>query len=863
MVLLNLHEDIQGLLKNYREERAFNANDWVEKKCTAFNDYLRNCGLSACVVSVSGGVDSAVTLALCKFAEAMPNSPIKKVLAISQPIHSSDWALNRARETCESLGAEMKVIDQTAIHKQIQGVVDTACDVTGNAFATGQLRSYMRTPSAYYCAQLLSQQGTPCVVMGTGNMDEDGYLAYFCKAGDGVVDVQLIADLHKSEVFKVGYELNVPKSTLIAAPSADLWDGQEDEEELGFTYDFIELYTGKFLQLRTDEERDAYLSVLSTEGRKQWDSWSAAAVSIPALTAALCNVENERLQEVHCKQYARDKMAEVYIRVTVFHNDGQFNLGTAKPMLLSSYLPVEVAAVQAFNMMYGTNLIPGNPNVSVCLYHENGTRLTNLMGVSQNACLVVADGPFVPHTFKDCLPWRSDWDSNKIGNFLTGLVSANYQDEILSGSSSSEQVMLQSLKDLDVFFYSEHDNWLASLAAQGITPPQLTTPSSARSTQVSSTTPSTDSTVHKNENDKIKPDLSKFSYPSVMSWVNDNIIATPNPLSVQQSRSSCSSGEVFPECSTRSNSNMTNDSTFNGNSSATIDTMNFQRLVNNVQLPEIYMGKNPSMGRVTKKNTKQTKDRTADKLWREKVSDKLEDLKNSVPTLSEGKQRSTKITIFKTAREYLQKTMSENERLLEEVKRQKAELKARQNIGAGDFAVNTGVLILEQRMDMLEAGPVLIFADHHWKLMTGQLNPEGKRFQELCGVDKVPFMYSSCKVMNRTLFESRKVVWSGVMACLRSDGVIMACNAVIEPINLKESISDEGLCEEVSERDNNEGVVRSVVLCSNWFRFNMGDNIGPHVRASPSNSAEPLDSVSNSEHVSAHKSVNETTVAVE
>jgi NH3-dependent NAD+ synthetase len=59
------------------------------------------------------------------------------------------------------------------------------------------MRSYMRTPVGYYCAQLLSQAGTPCVVMGTGNRDEDGYLAYFCKAGDGVVDIQLIADLHK------------------------------------------------------------------------------------------------------------------------------------------------------------------------------------------------------------------------------------------------------------------------------------------------------------------------------------------------------------------------------------------------------------------------------------------------------------------------------------------------------------------------------------------------------------------------------------------------------------------------------------------------------------------------------------------
>ena len=77
------------------------------------------------------------------------------------------------------------------------------------------------------------------MVMGTGNHDEDGYLGYFCKAGDGVVDVQLIADLHKSEVFKVGAVLGVPQSILSSPPSADLWEGQTDEDELGVTYDFV------------------------------------------------------------------------------------------------------------------------------------------------------------------------------------------------------------------------------------------------------------------------------------------------------------------------------------------------------------------------------------------------------------------------------------------------------------------------------------------------------------------------------------------------------------------------------------------------------------------------------------------------
>ena len=128
----------------------------------------------------------------------------------------------------------------------------------------------MRTPVGYYVAQLFSQQGTPAIVMGTGNMDEDGYLGYFCKAGDGVVDVSTISDLHKSEVFAVSRALGVPSQTLDAAPSADLWDGQTDEGELGLTYDFIELFTGMFLKL-DEAKKAAFVASLSPDAKKQFE----------------------------------------------------------------------------------------------------------------------------------------------------------------------------------------------------------------------------------------------------------------------------------------------------------------------------------------------------------------------------------------------------------------------------------------------------------------------------------------------------------------------------------------------------------------------------------------------------------------
>jgi NAD+ synthase (glutamine-hydrolysing) len=184
----------------------------------------------------------------------------------------------RALECGEKLGAEVIVIDQSPVYDQLHKLVEREVKIEGNHFARGQLKSYMRTPVAFFTAQLISQTGLPCIVLGTGNRDEDGYLYYFCKAGDGVADVQLINDLHKSEVFKVGERLGVPDSILKAPPSADLWVGQTDEDELGFSYDFVELYT-EYLNY-SKEEQEKLLNELSDDALKQFRKLENMAVTI-------------------------------------------------------------------------------------------------------------------------------------------------------------------------------------------------------------------------------------------------------------------------------------------------------------------------------------------------------------------------------------------------------------------------------------------------------------------------------------------------------------------------------------------------------------------------------------------------------
>ncbi|KAL0487918.1 NAD+ synthase NadE [Acrasis kona] len=273
------HEELKKVLAKDRERRAFDPQAWLDRKADTLNEYCRKNGLKACVISVSGGVDSAVTLAIADYARNREGSPIERVVGVAQPIHSTEKIWKRALELSEAYKkVEIFTVDQTTVFDQLKQISDKAIGINGGDFASGQLRSYMRTPVGFYTAQLLSQNGTPAIVLGTGNKDEDGYLYYFCKAGDGIADVQLIHDLHKHEVFVVGELLKVPSTTLDAPPSADLWDGQTDEEELGFSYDFVELWT-EYLEF-SEDEKALFRASLSEEARKEFDSNGEKAATV-------------------------------------------------------------------------------------------------------------------------------------------------------------------------------------------------------------------------------------------------------------------------------------------------------------------------------------------------------------------------------------------------------------------------------------------------------------------------------------------------------------------------------------------------------------------------------------------------------
>jgi len=271
--------ELLDALDEYRETRGFNARRILEEKLRGINAYFLEHKLSGAVVGVSGGIDSAVVLGLLKRASEQEGSPLREVLAVSLPFTVDQGATNQdvARENAsrvaEAFGVRLACMDLGSTFEALRVTARSGVMKRGDAWADGQLVAYLRTPALYYLAAILTSQGNPAIVCGTTNRDEGAYLGFFGKASDGMVDLQIISDLHKGEVYELGRLLGVPKSTLRAAPTGDVFDGKTHLEMIGTPYCFVELYT-HWLSL-DEARRQTFLSRLPTQARAQFQVWGA------------------------------------------------------------------------------------------------------------------------------------------------------------------------------------------------------------------------------------------------------------------------------------------------------------------------------------------------------------------------------------------------------------------------------------------------------------------------------------------------------------------------------------------------------------------------------------------------------------
>ena len=291
-----MHERLQRALESTRRNRGFSAEAVIQQKMDVLNDYYRKSGLKSAVVAVSGGIDSAVVLGLVAQAQQQPNSPIERIVAITMPAMDNDGVTGQeeaamlAYQVCHNFGVKPTTIrmDQivNAITQSVENAVGGPSDEKAQ-WCRGQVVSYARTPTYYYVTSVLAAQGQPGLVIGTTNLSEGGYLGYFGKASDGMVDLQLISDLYKSEVYKIGAALGVPHEIMERAPTGDMFDATTDEVVFGAPYDFVELFMEhKRAQARVgngdrvvatlyDIMVAMTLGVGAGEAQEQWDEYSA------------------------------------------------------------------------------------------------------------------------------------------------------------------------------------------------------------------------------------------------------------------------------------------------------------------------------------------------------------------------------------------------------------------------------------------------------------------------------------------------------------------------------------------------------------------------------------------------------------
>ena len=204
-------------------------------------DFLRNeikrIGVQKAVIGLSGGIDSAVSAFLTVKALGHEN-----VLCVMMPYKtSSKNSLEDAQKVVEILNVRSKIVD---ISKMVDAYIDTL-EGEVSIVRKGNVMARMRMIVLY--DESAKEKG---IVVGTSNKTEL-FLGYSTLHGDSACAINPLGQLYKTQIFELAKHLNVPKEIIDKKPSADLWAGQTDEEEMGITYARVD----KLLTAMIDEEK--------------------------------------------------------------------------------------------------------------------------------------------------------------------------------------------------------------------------------------------------------------------------------------------------------------------------------------------------------------------------------------------------------------------------------------------------------------------------------------------------------------------------------------------------------------------------------------------------------------------------------
>ncbi|MFD0716572.1 ammonia-dependent NAD(+) synthetase [Paenibacillus sp. GCM10027626] len=234
----------QEIIERFGVKPSINPEEEVRKRVDFLKSYVRQSGTTGLLIAISGGLDSAVAAGLCKMATDELSAETGQdymTLGVYQPYgEQSDIA--------DSYSVAEAFQLKRCIETNIQEAVDElALEVEHSLKAIGISRHLSRGSKGNVKARtrMVAQYAVAfdlnLLVVGTDHASE-ALTGFYTKWGDGAVDVEPLSSLNKRQVYQVGAQIGVPQAILDKAPTAGLWEGQTDENELGIKYSEINDY---------------------------------------------------------------------------------------------------------------------------------------------------------------------------------------------------------------------------------------------------------------------------------------------------------------------------------------------------------------------------------------------------------------------------------------------------------------------------------------------------------------------------------------------------------------------------------------------------------------------------------------------
>lgn len=218
------------------------SNKFVEKiLCDFLKNEMHRIGITKAVIGLSGGIDSAVSAYLSARALGSDN-----VTCLLMPYKtSSPESLTDAMKVVNDLNVQFRKIDIT---EPVDSILNEIGEKKISNVRKGNIMARVRMILLY--DESASQNA---LVIGTSNKTEI-LLGYSTIFGDSASAINPLGDLYKTQLISLAEYLGVPENIIRKKPSADLWQGQTDENELGFSYEVVDRYLFKKIDERLSDD---------------------------------------------------------------------------------------------------------------------------------------------------------------------------------------------------------------------------------------------------------------------------------------------------------------------------------------------------------------------------------------------------------------------------------------------------------------------------------------------------------------------------------------------------------------------------------------------------------------------------------